>query len=252
MARSRNIKPGYFMNEDLAALGMAAQLLFAGIWTIADREGRFEDRPARIKAQILPYYDVDVDELLNLLAENPINDDKFIIRYTVNGRKYIQITKFSGHQNPHKNEAPSIIPPYSEEAPEKHSTSTVQEQETHSTNPADSLNLVTDSLNPIIEKPQKEIFEHWNCKNIYIHRAINKHEAKIMSALKIYSIDEIKAGINNYAYILSDDRYYFEFKWTLSEFLQRGLERFMDLEIAKSNFRRREARAAPAVTGPPM
>lgn len=141
MARARNIKPGYFINDDLAALGMAAQLLFAGLWCIADREGRLADRPVRIKAQVMPYYDVDVDELLNKLAEGG-----FIIRYEIDGCKYIQILKFKEHQNPHKNEAQSVIPPPSGKAPEEHCISTVQKPEEHYSTPADSLNPITDSF----------------------------------------------------------------------------------------------------------
>ena len=62
MARTRNIKPGFFRNEDLAELGAYAMLLYAGLWTIADREGRLEDRPKRIKVDVLPYFDQPVDE----------------------------------------------------------------------------------------------------------------------------------------------------------------------------------------------
>jgi len=32
-----------------------ARLLYPGLWMLADREGRLEDRPLRIKAEILPY-----------------------------------------------------------------------------------------------------------------------------------------------------------------------------------------------------
>jgi DnaD/phage-associated family protein len=141
MARARNIKPGFFLNDELAELPMAARLLFAGLWCIADREGRLEDKPKKIKAQVLPYDDCNVDDLLN-----DLHNSGFIIRYVINDEKYIQITKFEKHQNPHKNEAPSTIPPISEEAQYKHSTSTIQTQEMHSTNPADPLNLIPDSL----------------------------------------------------------------------------------------------------------
>ncbi len=143
MARSRNIKPGFFMNDKLAEVDPLGRILFAGLWCIADREGRLEDRPKRIKAEVLPYDDCDVDELLNQLAER-----EFIIRYEVAGEKYIQVTNFSKHQNPHKNEKPSEIP-----APDNSGTSTVQVPEKHSTNPADSFNMIPDSLNMIDEGP---------------------------------------------------------------------------------------------------
>jgi hypothetical protein len=144
MARSRNIKPGFFLNDQLAECDPLARLLFAGLWCIADREGRLEDRPKRIKAEVLPYDNCDVDELLRQLA-----DHDFIIRYEVDGNAYIQVTNFKKHQNPHVKEASSIIPPPpdNELASEMHHTSTVQEHEKNSSFPADSLNLIPDSNN---------------------------------------------------------------------------------------------------------
>jgi len=106
MARSRNIKPGFFINEDLAECGIDGQMLFAGLWCWADREGRLEDRPKRLKAQILPFHDgIDVDALLTCLHEQ-----KLIVRYHAEENSYIQIVNFKKHQNPHQNETPSTIP----------------------------------------------------------------------------------------------------------------------------------------------
>jgi len=145
MARSRNIKPGFFLNDELAECEPLARLLFAGLWCIADREGRLEDRPKRIKAEVLPYDDCDTDQLLDQLVKHG-----FILRYEAEGNRYIQIINFKKHQNPHVKEAESIIPPPPalESAPYKHHASTVQKPEQHNSFPADSLNPHTDSLNP--------------------------------------------------------------------------------------------------------
>ncbi len=105
MARLRFIKPGFFTNDILAEVEPLGRLLFIGLWTIADREGRLEDRPKKIKAEILPYENADVDNLLHQLHARG-----FILRYTVNGASYISVINFTRHQNPHKNENPSIIP----------------------------------------------------------------------------------------------------------------------------------------------
>ena len=40
---------------------MSARLLFVGLWTIADRNGRLEDRPKRIRAELFPYDEIDAD-----------------------------------------------------------------------------------------------------------------------------------------------------------------------------------------------
>ncbi len=142
MARSRNIKPGFFLNDELAEIEPLGRLLFAGLWCLADREGRLEDRPRKIKAEILPYDECDVDKLLNdLMCAN----EKFITRYEVEDKEYIQIYNFNKHQNPHKNEVPSTIPSLDCATRSKNGTCT----DKNGTTPADSLNLIPDSLNLI-------------------------------------------------------------------------------------------------------
>ncbi len=108
--RARDIKPGFFKSDQLAECSPWARLAFAGLWMLADREGRLEDRPKRIKAEILPYDNEDMDSLLNELQENEL-----IIRYQVNGKRYVWIPKFLEHQRPHPNEKASEIPPYQPE-----------------------------------------------------------------------------------------------------------------------------------------
>lgn len=173
MARSRNIKPGFFTNDELAECSPYARLLFAGLWTIADKEGRLDDRPKKVKAMVLPFDDVDCNDLLQQLHSH-----KFINRYQVNDEQFIQINNWKKHQNPHCKEAASEIPEPVEndsstgqeqckdsddedkkdqepskvieikEAPDKHSASSVQEPVENNLNPADSLNLIPDSLIP--------------------------------------------------------------------------------------------------------
>ena len=104
--RARNIKPALFANELLAECAIDTRLLFIGLWCIADREGRLEDRPARIKAQLYPYDQVNVDDALEQLA-----DRGFIVRYEVEGQSLIQVEGFARHQNPHHREADSKLPP---------------------------------------------------------------------------------------------------------------------------------------------
>jgi hypothetical protein len=105
--RARNIKPGFFKNELLAELPFEARLLFVGLWCLADREGRLEDRTKRIEAEIFPYEKIDVEKYMHALAStNP----PFIIRYEANKNRYVQIINFSNHQNPNPHEKKSEIP----------------------------------------------------------------------------------------------------------------------------------------------
>ncbi|MBT2789175.1 hypothetical protein [Paraburkholderia strydomiana] len=107
MGRARTLKGSFFQNEILGALPPLARLLFAGLWTIADRDGRLEDRPLRIAAAILPYdREADVDALLDLL-----DGSGFIHRYAHGGAHFIQICAWAKHQRPHPHEIASTIPP---------------------------------------------------------------------------------------------------------------------------------------------
>ena len=105
MARVRNIAPGFFTHELLVELAFEYRLLFAGLWTIADREGRLEDRPKRIRMAIFPADNVDCDAGLQAL-----HDAGLVLRYTVEGVAYLQILAFHKHQKPHPREAASVIP----------------------------------------------------------------------------------------------------------------------------------------------
>lgn len=106
MARIRTIKPSFFKNEELSGLSFAHRLCFIGLWGQADREGRLEDRPRRLKAEIFPYDDVDVDALLSGLAEKG-----FVLRYDADGVPAIQVAHFLKHQRPKSDEAHSEIRP---------------------------------------------------------------------------------------------------------------------------------------------
>jgi hypothetical protein len=106
MARTRYIKPGLCCNETLGAADADIHFTFACLSMYADREGRLEDRPMRLKTWIHPYRAADMDAHLQWL-----HDHRFILRYAINGDKYIQILKFLNHQKPHKTEKPSEIPP---------------------------------------------------------------------------------------------------------------------------------------------
>jgi hypothetical protein len=134
--RSRNIKPGFFMDVDVGECTHAARLLFIGLWCFSDKQGKFLWEPKRIKAEIFPYDEVNIEKLLSEL-----NQKGFIIKYSVNGKSYGAVLNFSKHQHPHHTEKDSEIPnlPSNGELPGKTTVS-------NGDNPSDSL--IPDSLIP--------------------------------------------------------------------------------------------------------
>lgn len=105
MARARNIKPSFFINEHLVELDPIYRLLFIGLWTLADREGRIENRPKKIKMELFPADDISIQQgLLDLCKTG------FIQLYNCYGTDVIQIINFAKHQKPHGLEKDSDLP----------------------------------------------------------------------------------------------------------------------------------------------
>ena len=137
MARARNLKPSLFKNEILGVADPLLTILFEGLWCLADREGRLEDRPLRIKAEIFPYREnLDINRYLTELSTLG-----FIKRYQIDGIALIWVVNFNKHQNPHKTERDSELPVYSDSC-----EITVKDTLNNGTSPADSLLPLTDSL----------------------------------------------------------------------------------------------------------
>jgi hypothetical protein len=201
MARARNIKPGFFTNEELVELPFSTRLLFIGLWTEADRAGRMEDKPKRIKMKLFPADDLDVDTALQQL-----HDKGFLLRYEANGERYIQILAFDKHQNPHKDERKSEIP-----APNLHRATSVQQQELNSTNPADSpipdsLPLIPDSsINPSPARKKPAPIEDENFIEAYSLYPSRPGSSKA-TALKAWKA-RIASGVDPEAIIAGVKRY---------------------------------------------
>lgn len=150
MARARNIKPGFFTNELLGTYDPIISLFFAGLWCLADRDGRLEDRPLRIKAELFPYREgLDINGYLTVLER-----DAFLTRYEVAGTRYIQINNFAKHQTPHHTEKAKGYPaPTQQQSDEegKEVLAPLNNGESQVSERSDSLipdSLIADSPNP--------------------------------------------------------------------------------------------------------
>lgn len=108
-SRIRSIKPEFFLHEKLYTAEKKSKLplrvAFAGLWTVADREGRFKWKTPELKFQILPHDKVDFDRVLKSLDESG-----FIKKYSVDGKEYGYIPSWFDHQRIRPDEAKSVLP----------------------------------------------------------------------------------------------------------------------------------------------
>jgi len=103
MSRIRSAHPGLFSDENFMVLTVEAPLaavLLIGIWTEADDEGVFEWKPLTLKARILPAISASIDPLMAALVDN-----RFLMRFEVDGRSYGAVRNFTRWQRPKKPKA---------------------------------------------------------------------------------------------------------------------------------------------------
>jgi len=101
-------------------------------------------------------------------------------------------------------------------------------------------NIINNNINNIYS-----IFEYWNTKgNLTIHKkgyAERKFKKRHLDAIADYSEEEILKAIDNYSHILESEKYFWSHRWTLDDFIIRGLDRFVDTAKPLENFKKEQS-----------
>lgn len=117
MRKIRTIKPEFWDDEILGQLSPLDRLLFLGMISLADDEGRMKGNPIWVRNQIFAYDEtITVDKVT--ISINNLHKIKRIRVYGSDTQTYIEVLNFNKHQyikRPQK----SIIPPCSKTHPEK-------------------------------------------------------------------------------------------------------------------------------------
>lgn len=95
MSRIRSVHPGFYTDEDIVTVSMAARLCLIGLGIEADDKGIFEWKPVRLKMRLFPVDAIDMPEILGELVEAGL-----VRPYEVDGRRYGAIRNFRRHQKP--------------------------------------------------------------------------------------------------------------------------------------------------------
>jgi len=110
VARKRMIDPSIWINEDFGTLSILGKLIFIGLFSNADDEGRGKASPAYIKAVLFPYNDdlriADVEKTLEELSSK-----MSVIFYSCDGNMYYTLTSWNTFQKIDK-PTESKIPDY--------------------------------------------------------------------------------------------------------------------------------------------
>jgi hypothetical protein len=151
--RIRTVKPQFFQDERLYDIeintGLPIRVIFIGLWCVADREGRFDWNPRRLKVQILPHDEsVDFGAALEALSEGG-----FIFDYHSGGKDFGCIPGFRSHQVINNRESPSSRPDPVSDDPEKPSVEKPSVEKPSAKKPVVEKPVVE---KPVVEKPVVE------------------------------------------------------------------------------------------------
>ena len=187
MARKRMIDPSIWINEDFGTLTNLAKLVFIGLFSMADDEGRGKASPAYIKAVLFPYNDdLRVADIEKALSE--ISSKMSVIFYSCDENKYYTLTSWNKWQKIDK-PSDSSIPAYEED--NKDFRLLFDE---HSTKPrrAISPNIKEDNIKEKEYKRNKikDIYNK-NCPNLpQVQKLTEKREKAIDKFLKEFSEEQ--------------------------------------------------------------
>ena len=98
MAKKRMIHRSLWKSETLAACDMTTRLLFIGIVTNADDQGRLQSHPALLRSEIFPFDDIALKTIEHGLRR--LEEQKSLICYTAGGKALVQVAHWWEYQQP--------------------------------------------------------------------------------------------------------------------------------------------------------
>jgi len=99
--RIRSIKPEFWRSDDISSLSIEDRLLFVGLWSYVDDDGTGVDKLASIAADLFAAdLERDPRETFARVSRglSNLSERSLIVRYEVDGRRYLAVTGWSKHQ----------------------------------------------------------------------------------------------------------------------------------------------------------
>jgi hypothetical protein len=116
--RIRTIKPEIWEDEVLGRTSVHARLLFVGLISQADDEGRLRGASQRISAAVFPYDEFSAKKVDNWLAE--LERAGLIVRYETKGQRFVALPNFPVHQRINRATSSKLPPPPTEPSSPPH------------------------------------------------------------------------------------------------------------------------------------
>lgn len=189
MARKRMIDPNIWQSEDFGRLSTLAKIVFIGLFSLADDEGRGRCNPVYLKSTLFPYEEnirsTDIDKTLSEISSN-----MSIVLYSCNGSSYYSLLSWNEFQKIDR-PSPSKIPEYDEKTMrllfDEHSTNNRRAFDTNKKRIEENKNINEKKRNRIIE-----IYNE-NCTNLpQVQKITEKRKKAIDIFLKEFKEEQFE------------------------------------------------------------
>lgn len=107
--RIRTLKPECWQDEKIGALSRDARLLFIGLITMADDEGRLRAQPSMLIGALFPWDEISPRKVSQWLRE--LEAQRLVIRYETGGKPYLAVRNWRRHQRINRPSRSSLPPP---------------------------------------------------------------------------------------------------------------------------------------------
>lgn len=216
MPRIRTVKPEFFTSEQVAACSRDARLLFIGLWNFCDDGGVHPASAKRVKMEVFPGDDVNVELVETWIRE--LISNGLLEEYSVEGKKYWHVISWKNHQ---KIDKPNYRHPKPEDATkfDEHSTNSrrLSDEDSTSIHPRNGMEgngkedicEVAGATSPVgLDKnlisagheDVQVVFAHWQqVMNKPKTKLDDVRRRKIKAALKSFSVADCQLAIDGCA-----------------------------------------------------
>jgi hypothetical protein len=189
MARKRMIDPNIWQSEDFSKLSTLGKLVFIGLFSLADDEGRGRSNPVYLKSSLFPYEEgirsADIDKTLSEISSN-----MSVVFYSCDGSNYYSLYNWSDWQKIDR-PSQSKIPEYDEKSMKKlFDECSTNIQRTLAPN----KNRIEKNKN-IKEENRNRVVEIYNtyCTNLpQVQKLTDKRNKAIDNFIKEFSIEQLE------------------------------------------------------------
>ncbi len=227
---NRILKESICTSDNLNELTAQEEVFFYRLIVNCDDFGIADARPNLLRAKCFPLRtdtvkEKDIEKWLSALVKANL-----IFLYEAEGKQYLKMTSWEKHQQIRAKKSKFPLPDsedahlISDDINGNHSRT---DDSKCPRNPIQSESNTYTELNENIQ----QVYAFWNQQDIIVHQRLTPEmKNAITKIMKDLSPEQVMVSISRYKQVLDDEGFFFSYRWSLTDFLNRknGIKDFLD------------------------